>query len=232
VSLAIFDLDNTLIADDSDYLWGQFLVDQGIVDKTQYEQANAKFYEDYRQGTLDIVKFLNFSLHPLTQHSLEQLYQWREQFVQEIISPILLESAQQLVDKHRENGDTLLVITATNRFVTEPIVRLYGIDNLLATSPELINGRYTGKFTGIPCFREGKVTLLQEWLKNSTETLQDSWFYSDSHNDLPLLNLVTHPVAVDPDEKLTAAAIAANWDIISLRTPGSILTHKTATYYE
>lgn len=225
MSLAIFDLDNTLIADDSDYLWGQFLVDQGIVDKAQYEQANAKFYEDYRQGTLDIVEFLNFSLHPLTQHSVEQLYQWREQFVQQIIVPILLKPAQQLVDKHKERGDTLLVITATNRFVTEPIVQLYGIDNLLATSPELINGCYTGKFTGVPCFREGKVTLLQEWLKTSTETLQDSWFYSDSHNDLPLLNLVTHPVAVDPDEKLAAVAISANWDIISLRTDSCTMSH-------
>jgi HAD superfamily hydrolase (TIGR01490 family) len=225
VSLAIFDLDNTLIADDSDYLWGQFLVDQGIVDKAQYEQANAKFYEDYRQGTLDIVEFLNFSLHPLTQHPVEQLYQWRLQFVQQVIVPILLKPAQQLVDKHKERGDTLLVITATNRFVTEPIVQLYGIDNLLATSPELINGRYTGKFTGIPCFREGKVTLLQEWLKTSTETLHGSWFYSDSHNDLPLLNLVTHPVAVDPDEKLAAVATSANWDIISLRTDSYTMSH-------
>lgn len=217
MSLAIFDLDNTLIADDSDYLWGQFLVDQGIVDKAQYELANIKFYEDYRQGTLDIVEFLHFSLQPLSRHPAEQLYQWREQFIREIITPILLKPAQQLVDKHRNQGDTLLVITATNRFVTEPIVKLYGIDNLLATTPEFVDGKYTGRFVGTPCFREGKVTLLQEWLTTATDTLEDSWFYSDSHNDLPLLNLVVHPVAVDPDEKLTAVAKEANWSIISLR---------------
>lgn len=218
MSLAIFDLDNTLIADDSDFLWGQFLVDRGIVDKVTYEAANAKFYEDYRNGTLDIVEFLNFSLQPLATHPAEQLYQWRAQFIEQIITPILLKPAQQLVDKHKARGDTLLVITATNRFITAPIVQLYGIDNLLATTPELINGQYTGKFTGVPCFREGKVTQLNEWLENSAHTLQDSWFYSDSHNDLPLLQLVDHAVAVDPDEKLMAFAKATNWDIISLRT--------------
>jgi HAD superfamily hydrolase (TIGR01490 family) len=225
VSLAIFDLDNTLIADDSDYLWGQFLVDQGIVDKAQYENANAKFYDDYQQGTLDIVEFLNFSLRPLADNPVEQLYQWRTQFIEQIITPILLKPAQQLVDKHRDRGDTLLVITATNRFVTEPIVQLYGIDNLLATSPEFINGQYTGGFIGVPCFREGKVTLLQEWLKNSTETLEDSWFYSDSHNDLPLLNLVDHPVAVDPDEKLAVVAKQGNWSMISLRNNECSIPH-------
>jgi len=217
VSLAIFDLDNTLIADDSDYLWGQFLVDQGIVDKNHYESANAKFYDDYKQGTLDIVEFLRFSLQPLADNNPEQLYQWRAQFIEETIRPLMLESAQQLIDKHKSRGDTLLVITATNRFVTEPIVKLYGIENLLATTPEFIDGRYTGGFNGTPCFREGKVKLLEAWLKNSTETMQDSWFYSDSHNDLPLLQLVDNPVAVDPDEKLADYAKASNWPIISLR---------------
>jgi HAD superfamily hydrolase (TIGR01490 family) len=218
VSLAIFDLDNTLIADDSDYLWGQFLVDQGIVDKNLYESANAKFYDDYKQGTLDIVEFLRFSLQPLADNNPEQLYQWRAQFIEEAIRPLMLKSAQQLIDKHKNRGDTLLVITATNRFVTEPIVQLYGIENLLATTPEFIDGRYTGGFNGIPCFREGKVKLLEAWLENSTETMQDSWFYSDSHNDLPLLKLVDNPVAVDPDGKLSEFASAANWPIISLRS--------------
>ncbi|MBL6985932.1 MAG: HAD family hydrolase [Methylobacter sp.] len=217
MSLAIFDLDNTLIADDSDYLWGQFLVDQGIVDKDYYESANAKFYDDYKQGTLDIVEFLRFSLKPLADNNPEQLYQWRTQFIEQVIKPLLLMPAQQLIDKHKNRGDTLLVITATNRFVTEPIVHLYGIKNLLATTPEFISGRYTGGFNGIPCFREGKVELLEAWLKDSNETMKDSWFYSDSHNDLPLLKLVDHPVAVDPDEKLTEYADAANWPIISLR---------------
>ncbi|MDO9270875.1 MAG: HAD family hydrolase [Methylobacter sp.] len=224
MSLAIFDLDNTLIADDSDYLWGQFLVDQGIVDKSYYESANAKFYDDYKQGTLDIVEFLRFSLKPLADNNPEQLYQWRAQFIEQSIKPLLLKPAQQLIDKHRDRGDTLLVITATNRFVTEPIVQLYGIENLLATTPEFIDGRYTGGFDGIPCFQEGKVKLLEAWLKDSSETMQDSWFYSDSHNDLPLLKRVDHPVAVDPDEKLSEFADAANWPIISLRN-GQCPTH-------
>lgn len=218
MSLAIFDLDNTLISDDSDYLWGQFLVDQGLVDKNTYETANAKFYEDYKQGNLDINEFLQFSLKPLSQHPTEQLFKWRVQFVAEIIQPVLLKSAQALVDKHRMRGDTLLVITATNRFVTEPIVKIYGIDNLLATTPEFKQGVYTGKVEGVPCFQEGKVTLLEQWLKTSTETLEGSYFYSDSHNDLPLLNKVDTPIAVDPDEKLQAVAIQSNWEIISLRS--------------
>ncbi|TPQ26452.1 HAD family hydrolase [Methylomonas koyamae] len=217
MSLAIFDLDNTLIADDSDFLWGQFLVDRGIVDKDHYEQANKKFYEDYKQGTLDIVEFLHFSLAPLAQHEANQLYRWREEFVDSLIKPIMLDAARALIDRHRQAGDTLLVITATNRFVTEPIVKLYGIDNLLATTPEFKDGRYTGKFQGTPCFQQGKVDLLRDWLAESAETLEGSCFYSDSHNDLPLLNLVDRPVAVDPDEKLRQAAELANWPIISLR---------------
>lgn len=217
MSLAIFDLDNTLIGDDSDYLWGQFLVDQGIVDQAYYEAANAKFYDDYRQGTLDINEFLRFSLKPLADHPFDKLQQWRAQFVETIIKPKLLKPAQQLVDKHRERGDTLLVITATNRFVTEPIVNLYGISQLLATTPEFVDGQYTGNVSGIPCFQQGKVTQLEAWLQNSTETLVDSWFYSDSHNDLPLLQRVTYPVAVNPDEKLASFAENAGWPIISLR---------------
>ncbi len=217
MSLAIFDLDNTLIADDSDFLWGQFLVDRGIVDKDYYETVNAKFYEDYREGTLDIVEFLSFSLAPLAMHDAKQLLRWREEFVDNVIKPITLDAAHALVAKHRTAGDTLMVVTATNRFVTEPIVKLYGIDILLATTPEIQNGRYTGKFIGTPCYQEGKITHLQDWLAQSGQTLEDSCFYSDSHNDLPLLNLVDNPVAVDPDQKLLQAAKQANWPIISLR---------------
>jgi HAD superfamily hydrolase (TIGR01490 family) len=217
VNLAIFDLDNTLIADDSDFLWGQFLVDRGIVDKDYYEEANIKFYNDYKRGTLDIVEFLDFSLAPLALHDARQLYRWREEFVETVIKPVTLEAAHTLVEKHRAAGDTLLVVTATNRFVTEPIVKLYGIDNLLATTPEFKNGQYTGKFIGTPCFQEGKVVLLKEWLANSKHSLEGSCFYSDSHNDLPLLRLVDKPVAVDPDDKLLKAAQQANWPIISLR---------------
>ncbi len=217
MSLAIFDLDNTLIAGDSDFLWGQFLVDQGIVDKDYYEQSNTRFYEDYKQGKLDIIAFLEFSLAPLARHDAQQLFAWRQQFVEEKIKPILLEKAQALVDKHRQQGDTLLVITATNRFVTEPIVKCYGIDNLIATTPEFVKGQYTGRFLGTPCFQEGKVHLLTEWLEKQNETLENSCFYSDSHNDLPLLNKVDKAIAVDPDDILKSTAEQKGWPIISLR---------------
>ncbi len=217
MTLAIFDLDNTLIADDSDYLWGQFLVDRNIVDKNTYEEANARFYEDYKAGELDIVEFLNFSLAPLADNPADQLHQWRAEFIETIIKPIQLKPAIRLVNKHRWRGDTVMLITATNRFVTEPIARLFGIDILLATTPEFVDNRYTGRFMGTPCFQEGKVKALEEWLASSTETLEDSWFYSDSHNDLPLLNKVANPVAVDPDAKLRAHAEKENWSIISLR---------------
>jgi len=217
VSLAIFDLDNTLLADDSDYLWGQFLVDEGIVDRAAYEAANARFYQQYQHGTLDIHKFLRFALQPLAAHPLDQLLVWRARFIEQIIRPLLLESAQALLDQHRARGDTLLVITATNRFITEPIVCCYGIEQLLATTPEIIDGRYTGHIVGEPCFREGKIAHLRHWLQTSGESLQDSYFYSDSHNDLPLLQLVDHPVAVDPDAALQAHAEAHGWPIISLR---------------
>jgi HAD superfamily hydrolase (TIGR01490 family) len=218
VSLAIFDLDNTLIADDSDFLWGQFLVDQGIVDRVYYEKTNAKFYDDYKNGSLNIEEFLRFSLKPLADNHANALYRWRDQFVETVIKPIVLKPARQLVEKHRSRGDTLMVITATNRFITEPIVNLFGIENLLATTPEFIDGKYTGGFIGRPCFQAGKVDYLREWLTQSAENLSESWFYSDSHNDLPLLQQVTYPVAVDPDENLRAYAQTSNWPIISLRT--------------
>ena len=217
MSLAIFDLDNTLIAGDSDFLWGQFLVDRGIVDKNYYEHANRQFYADYQQGNLDIEKYLAFSLAPLALHDIRQLLDWREEFMAEIIQPLYLAAGQALVETHRRQGDTLLVITATNRFVTEPIAKLYGIDILLATTPEMAGGQYTGKFTGVPCYREGKVTHLDNWLAANAENLDNSWFYSDSHNDLPLLNRVANPVVVDPDPELLAAANQAGWPVISLR---------------
>ncbi len=217
MSLAIFDLDNTLLGDDSDFLWGQFLVDQKIVDKTYYEQTNAQFYADYKQGTLDIAAFLRFSLKPLADYEPAQLYRWREEFIETVIRPVVLKPALELVEKHRQHGDTLLVITATNRFITEPIVKMYGIEHLLATPPEFKNGRYTGEFVGTPCFQQGKVTLLDAWLTQTQHTLKDSYFYSDSHNDLPLLDKVDYPVAVDPDERLKSVAKSKGWAMISLR---------------
>jgi HAD superfamily hydrolase (TIGR01490 family) len=217
VSLAIFDLDNTLIAGDSDYLWGQFLVDQGIVDRDAYENANARFYEEYKSGCLDIVEFLTFALSPLAAHPPERLYRWRETFIDVGIRPILLPAAQALIDKHRAIGDLPLIITATNGFVTTPIAALYGIEHLIATMPEFADGRYTGRFVGTPCFREGKVARLEEWLAKHHFDLAGSWFYSDSHNDLPLLSRVAHPVAVDPDDTLAQHATENGWPVISLR---------------
>ena len=202
MGLALFDLDNTLIAGDSDYLWGCFLVEQGIVDGTHYERENRRFYDQYRVGELDIYEFLDFQLRPLAEHGLASLQQWRKQYVEEKISPILLPKAHELIDRHRQQGDTLVVITATNRFITAPIVELYEIPHLLATEPELQDEQYTGKVAGTPCFQDGKVERLGDWLADNQQSLDNSWFYSDSHNDLPLLNKLTHPVAVDHDEIL------------------------------
>jgi len=217
VSLAIFDLDNTLISGDSDYLWGQFLVEQGIVDKTYYESENARFYQEYKAGTLDIRVFLAFALAPLANYPRKRLHEWRNRFIDEKIKPIMLPSAHNLIRRHFDAGDTLVCITATNSFVTEPIIALYGIPNVLATVPQQVNGQFTGQVTGIPCFQEGKVSNLDQWLKKTGHTLENSWFYSDSHNDLPLLERVDHPVAVDPDDKLRQIAAENDWPVISLR---------------
>lgn len=217
MSLAIFDLDNTLISDDSDHLWGQFLVEKKLVDSEHYDRVNSQFYHDYCQGNLDIDKYLTFALSFLAEHPLEKLHQWREQFINEKIRPLVLPAAQALVKKHRDMGDTLIVITATNQFVTEPIVKLFGIPNMLATKPELIDGRYTGRYVNEPCYQQGKVTRLNQWLNSNNADLTDSTFYSDSHNDIPLLEKVSHPIAVDPDEKLKRHADENSWRIISLR---------------
>jgi len=217
VGIALFDLDNTLIAGDSDYLWGCFLVEQGIVDSELYERENRRFYDQYRVGELDIHEFLDFQLRPLSEHPVDTLQQWRRQYIEEKITPILLPRAQALIDRHRQQGDTLVVITATNRFITGPIVALYDIPHLLATEAEILDDRYTGKVSGIPCFQDGKVSRLSDWLEENRHSLDGSWFYSDSHNDLPLLNRVTHPVAVDPDEILEEHARTNDWPIISLR---------------
>ncbi|WP_166258954.1 HAD family hydrolase [Marinobacter salicampi] len=217
MTLAIFDLDNTLLAGDSDHAWGEFLVEEGIVDAEVYRQANDRFYREYLDGELDIHRYLSFALEPLARHEPEQLLLWRKHFVDVKIRPMMLAKATALLDQHRSQGHTLLIITATNLFVTEPVAELLGIDHLIATEPEMVNGRYTGSVAGTPSFQEGKVTRLGEWLRHQDMTLDGAWFYSDSHNDLPLLKKVSHPVAVDPDPMLAEVASQEGWDIISLR---------------
>ena len=217
MALALFDLDNTLLAGDSDYEWGQFLIAQGVVDGERYEQENRRFYADYQAGTLDIHAFARFSFQPLAAHPLTELKRWRAQFIAEHIRPLVLNKAQALLNRHRDRGDTLIIITSTNAFVTAPIAELLEVAHLIATEPECIANRYTGRIAGIPCFQAGKVARLNLWLKASGETLAGSHFYSDSHNDLPLLEAVDHPIAVDPDEILAAHAQARGWPIMLLR---------------
>lgn len=216
MSLAIFDLDYTLLRGDSDHAWNQFLVEQHIVDGATYQRENNRYYAEYQAGTLDIHQYLAFALQPLTQHDPATLATWHRQFMQSKIEPMITPAARALVDKHRQRGDTLLIITSTNRFVTAPIAREFGIDHLLATEPEFTDGRFTGRVTGTPCFREGKVARLKEWLAAQRESLDDSWCYSDSHNDLPLLQFARHPVAVNPDPTLTEEARARGWPILML----------------
>ena len=217
MALAIFDLDNTLLSDDSDYLWGQFLAQQGLVDTKTYERENQRFYDEYKAGTLDIFEFLEFSLRPLSENSIEDLEQLHLKFMDKSIRPKITSAARNKVEEHRQAGDTLLIITATNAFITAPIAVELGIENLLATEPEIIDGRYTGKVKGTPCFKEGKVVRLESWLKQTGLNLANSYFYSDSHNDLPLLEQVTTPIAVDPDDTLRQHAIMKGWEIISLK---------------
>ncbi len=219
MALAIFDLDNTLLAGDSDYLWGVFLSEQGIVDKDFHERENQRFYQEYKDGKLDIYEFLAFSLKPLADNSLSDLQRWHASFMQEKILPLISKQATELVEKHRQAGDTLLVITATNAFVTAPIVKQFGIEHLIATEPEIIDDQYTGRVAGIPSYKEGKVKRLSQWLAQHNMSTDGAWFYSDSHNDLALLRKIDHPVAVDPDEILAREAADAGWPIISLHAP-------------
>jgi len=217
MALAIFDLDNTLLGGDSDYLWGQFLVDRGLVDADLYARENERFYRDYRDGALDIEAFLRFSLRPLREHPRGLLEDLRVEFLRERIEPIMLPAARALIEAHREALDTLLIVTATNAFVTAPIAAAFGVPHLIATVPEERAGAYTGEVAGTPAFREGKVQRLEDWLQTRVHDLNGSTFYTDSHNDLPLLNRVEHPVAVDPDPVLRSEAQARGWPILSLR---------------
>lgn len=217
MSLAIFDLDNTLLSIDSDHAWGEFLVEQGAVDPVAYREANERFLADYNAGTLDMMAFLALALKPLADNSPEQLAAWHQQFMISKIEPHILPKAEELLARHRTKGDTLLIITATNRFITGPIAERLGVDDLIAVDPEMVDGRYTGRVAGVPSFREGKVARLEAWLEAQDITMDGAWFYSDSHNDLPLLEVVDNPVAVDPDDTLRQVAAERNWRIMSLR---------------
>jgi HAD superfamily hydrolase (TIGR01490 family) len=220
MNLVLFDLDNTLLAGDSDYEWGQFLIAKGVVDGVHYESKNKAFYEDYKAGKLDIYAFLAFALRPLATHTRAQLEAWRAEYVETRVKPMMTQAARDLVKRHLDKADLVAVITATNSFVTAPIAREFGIPHLIATDPEEINGHFTGEVAGTPCFREGKVTRLEHFLEahgTRLDCLSSSWFYSDSLNDLPLLEKIQHPVAVDPDPTLRAHALERGWPVISLR---------------
>ena len=218
--LALFDLDNTLLAGDSDYEWGQFLVDRGVLERESYEAQNRAFYEQYKAGRLDIHEFLGFALRPLAAHTPAELDRWHAEFMRARIVPMMLPAARALVRRHLDSGDLCAIITSTNSFVTRPIAREFGIEHLIATEPEKANGRFTGRVAGLPSFREGKVRRLEDWLNKLGYRLQDfqqTSCYSDSHNDLPLLERVMRPVAVDPDETLARIAAQRGWETISLR---------------
>ncbi len=216
--LTLFDLDNTLLGGDSDFEWAQFLIEKGVLDREVFEARNRKFYEDYKAGTLDINEFLAFQLNPLSRHKRTQLDAWHAEFMENKVRPMMLEAAFRLVESHK--GDLCAIVTATNSFVTGPIATAFGIENLLATEPEEDGGEFTGGVKGVPCFREGKVTRLEAWLASRGESLEsfaETRFYSDSLNDLPLLEKVSHPVAVDPDPTLMRHAERMGWQIMSLR---------------
>ncbi|AYC31074.1 HAD family hydrolase [Pseudomonas cavernae] len=215
--LALFDLDNTLLAGDSDHSWGDFICRRGLVDAAEYEARNDAFYADYCAGKLDVVAYQNFSQAILGRTDMRQLAEWHREFMQEVIEPMILAKGEALLEEHRAAGDQLVIITATNRFVTAPIAARLGVGTLLATECGMQGGRYTGQISGIPCYQQGKVVRLNQWLEETGLSLAGSYFYSDSRNDLPLLEIVANPVAVDPDEVLRATATARGWPVISLR---------------
>ena len=220
MDLVLFDLDNTLLAGDSDFEWAQFLISKGVLDKEVHEARNQVFYDQYKAGTLDIFEFLDFQLKPLARHSRAQLDAWHREFMETRIRPMMTAKSQALVRAQLESGAVVAVVTATNSFVTGPIVRAFGIPHLVATIPAQENGAFTGKPRGTPAFKAGKIERVEAWLESlglCWESFGKSSFYSDSHNDLPLMNKVLSPVAVDPDDTLRAHASAHGWPVISLR---------------
>ncbi|WLD58424.1 HAD-IB family hydrolase [Salinispirillum sp. LH 10-3-1] len=217
MKLAIFDLDNTLLAGDSDHAWGEFLVAKGIVSNADHRRANDHFYQQYVAGTLDIHEYVAFVTKPLQQLAEQERNDLRAEFVQEVVQPMIAAGAPALLQQHRLQGHDLLIITATNRFVTAPIADLLDVPNLLATDLEMRDGEFTGRIAGTPAFQAGKISRLHAWLAERDKAYTEHYFYSDSHNDLPLLKEVAHPVAVDPDDALLATAEELGWPVISLR---------------
>lgn len=220
MNLALFDLDNTLLNGDSDFEWSQFLIRIGVLDRELFEAKNLAFYEHYKAGTLDIQEFLDFQLKPLSRHARKTLDEWHRQFMREQALGMITQPARDLVNRHRTAGDVCVIITATNSFVTAPIAREFGVEHLIATEPEHKAGEFTGGVAGVPCFREGKIIRLQNWLAQrgwDLGSFADTTFYSDSLNDLPLLNKVKNPVAVNPDATLRAHAEQHGWPVMSLR---------------
>ncbi len=220
MNLALLDQDNTLLSGDSDIEWSQFLIEQGVLDRELFEAKNLAFYEQYKAGTLDIHEFLDFQLKPLSHHARKVLNGWHEEFMQRKVRPMMGQKARDLVSRHRDAGDTCVIITATNSFVTAPIAREFGVEHLIATDPEERDGEFTGRVAGVPSFREGKVVRMEQWLAGrgwNWGSFGQTWFYSDSLNDLPLLSKVQSPVAVDPDATLRAHAEKQGWKVISLR---------------
>jgi len=220
MNLAIFDLDNTLLDGDSDYNWGLYLVKKGYLDEGEYKEQNQKFFEEYQVGKLDIFAFTEFQFQFLKNNTRKFLNDVRSDYINEIIKPMILKKAVDLVNQHKKAGDRLLIITATNSFITKPIGELFGIHELIGTDPEENEGEFTGKVKGTPSFKEGKVTRLFDWLDEKNLKLADfekTFFYSDSHNDLALLEVVTNPVVVNGDKILLKKAQEKNWPTLKLK---------------
>ncbi|MGO4155130.1 HAD family hydrolase [Cupriavidus sp. YAF13] len=223
MNLALFDLDHTLLPTDSDHEWGRFLVRLGVVDEEFYRRRNDEFFGHYKAGTLDIQAFLRFALAPLAANPRDRLEALRSQFMREVIDPVITPQARALVYKHLDAGDLCAVVTATNSFVTAPITAAFGIKHLIATEPATVNGKpdgaFTGEVAGIPSFREGKITRVEAWLKSmgtQWDAFENTTFYSDSANDLPLLEKVSEPIAANPDDRLRHHAAASGWRIMDL----------------
>ena len=220
MNLTLFDLDNTLLNGDSDFEWSQFLIRIGVLDRELFEAKNIAFYEHYKAGTLDIQEFLDFQLKPLSRHARKTLDEWHQRFMREQALGMITQAARDLVNRHRAAGDICVIITATNSFVTAPIAREFDVEYLIATEPEHKNGEFTGNVTDVPCFREGKITRLENWLTQqgwNWNSFADTTFYSDSLNDLPLLAKVKNPIAVNPDDTLRQHAAQHGWPVMNLR---------------